>query len=320
MPILSIIVPVYNVEEYLDNCIQSILHQTYQDWELILVDDGSTDNCPNICDKYTALDHRITTIHKQNGGLSSARNAGIDIANGDYITFIDSDDDIAPNTYSENIAILEANPKIELLVYPMILDYNNERKRKNNEKKILLEDKREIFLAWYNHNPIDKSSCTKIFRRDIIKPYRYPVGHVHEDFFFFLNLIPKLNCIQISNQGEYHYYSREGSILHTSNLQKDKDWVDAELEMLRQMYQYPEIGHKYLSRYMSTARYLMNITLKFPDANILSQLSHLKRDRPPFRCIIYNEQRIQDIFWYILLRTLGVQSFYYFYRTLLKWR
>lgn len=318
MPILSIIVPVYNVEKYLDNCIQSIINQTFQDWELILVDDGSTDNCPNICDRYQLSNHRIITIHKQNGGLSSARNSGIDLANGDYITFVDSDDDIAPNTYSENIAILEANPNIELLVYPMILDYNNENKRKNNEKKILLEDKREIFLAWYNHNPIDKSSCTKIFRRDIIKPCRYPVGHVHEDFFFFLDLIPKLNCIQISNQGEYHYYSREGSILHTSNLQKDKDWVDAELEMLRQMYQYPELKQEYLPRYMSAARYLMNSTINFPDANINDQLQHLQICRPPISSILTRGQRKKDIFWYYVILIFRISGFNFIYRRLLK--
>ena len=92
MNLISVIVPVYNVEPYLRQCIDSILNQTYTDFELILVDDGSTDRCPEICDKYKEKDDRVRVLHKTNGGLSDARNHGIDIANGDYITFIDSDD------------------------------------------------------------------------------------------------------------------------------------------------------------------------------------------------------------------------------------
>ena len=99
MPKISIIVPIYNVEKYLDKCIKSILNQSFEDFELILVNDGSTDSCGVICDKYKKLDGRITVIHKANGGLSSARNAGIDIARGEYIGFVDSDDYIHEKMY-----------------------------------------------------------------------------------------------------------------------------------------------------------------------------------------------------------------------------
>lgn len=99
MPKISIIVPIYNVEKYIEKCIQSILNQTFSDFELILVNDGSTDSCGEICDKYKKLDDRIIVIHKVNGGLSSARNAGIDIARGEYIGFIDSDDYIHEKMY-----------------------------------------------------------------------------------------------------------------------------------------------------------------------------------------------------------------------------
>ena len=91
-PLVSIIVPCYKVEQYLPNCIESILYQTYTNWELILVDDGSPDNCGNICDDYAAKDNRIKVVHKKNGGLSSARNAGMKVMNGEYVTFLDSDD------------------------------------------------------------------------------------------------------------------------------------------------------------------------------------------------------------------------------------
>ena len=91
-PLISVIVPVYNVEQYLKTCVDSVLNQSYKNWELILVDDGSPDNCPQICDIYVAKDDRVKVIHKENGGASSARNAALDIATGEYITFLDSDD------------------------------------------------------------------------------------------------------------------------------------------------------------------------------------------------------------------------------------
>jgi len=102
-PFLSIIVPVYKVEQYLDQCIKSILAQTFQDWELILVDDGSPDACPQICDNYAAKECRIYVIHQSNKGQSAARNAGLDVAQGEYITFVDADDEIEKNTYQSKL-------------------------------------------------------------------------------------------------------------------------------------------------------------------------------------------------------------------------
>lgn len=107
MPELSIVVPVYNVEKYLDRCISSILSQTFSDWEMILVDDGSKDNCPHICDIYSEKDDRIKVIHKENGGLSSARNAGLNAAIGTYVGFVDSDDTVNPDMYSKMIEIIK---------------------------------------------------------------------------------------------------------------------------------------------------------------------------------------------------------------------
>ena len=101
--------PVYKVEKYLKRCIESILSQTHSDYELILVDDGSPDSCGDICDEYAAIDKRITVIHKENGGLSSARNAGLEIAQGDYIGFVDSDDEIAPRCYEALLYYLETD-------------------------------------------------------------------------------------------------------------------------------------------------------------------------------------------------------------------
>ena len=111
-PLISVIVPVYKVEQYLDECVQSIINQTYKNLEIILVDDGSPDRCPEMCDEYARQDSRIKVIHKPNGGLSSARNAGIDIARGEYIGFVDSDDYIAHDMYEKLYNAFEGTEKI----------------------------------------------------------------------------------------------------------------------------------------------------------------------------------------------------------------
>lgn len=316
MPILSIIVPVYNAEEYLANCIQSIINQTFQDWELILVDDGSTDHSGEMCERYAAKDSRIIVKHQKNLGQSVARNIGLDIATGAYITFVDCDDEIEKNTYQDNIAILESNSNIEMLCYPIIYDYNTDKKRKEAFPDQLISNKRDIFLAWYNHRPIDKSSCTKIFNHKVIVNHKYPEGHLHEDFFFLLNLIPELNNIFISSKGEYHYYSREHSTLHTPSLQKDKDWVDAELEMIHQMYHFPELKQEFLPRFMDAARYLLNSTLKFPKADLSEQLQNLKNNLPPLRYVLCNSN-VKNLFWYLYIRFWGIRIFYSTYKKIL---
>lgn len=317
MPILSIIVPVYNVEEYLDNCIQSILHQTYQDWELILVDDGSTDRSREICERFAAKDSRIIVIHQNNQGQSVARNTGLDIATGAYITFVDSDDKIAADSYYSNLKILQNNLEIDFLQYPTSFEHGTDHSFIIEQKDELISGHKEIFLSWYNANPINKSLWNKIFRREIILPFRFQKGRLHEDFLFLMELIPTVNTVCLSNIGLYYYFSRESSTLHTPSLQKDKDWVDAELEMLRQMYQYPELKREYLPRYINAARYLMNSTINFPDANINDQLQHLQICRPPLGSIFTRGQRKKDIFWFLVIIILGIKIFYMSYKKLL---
>lgn len=130
MPTISVIVPVYNVEPYLRQCVDSILGQTFRDFELILVDDGSPDGCPAICDEYAKMDSRVKVIHKENGGLSSARNAGLDVAKGKYIAFVDSDDWIHPEM-SETMQnrmqqhYLHANNTIHILGYHCVNSFRN---------------------------------------------------------------------------------------------------------------------------------------------------------------------------------------------------
>ena len=122
---LSIIIPVYNVETTLNKCIESVVNQDFSNYELILVDDGSPDRCPQICDRWALKSEKISVIHKKNGGLSDARNAGIDVARGKYITFIDSDDYIGEHTFAPVMDYIARNPEVDILEYPAQLFYGS---------------------------------------------------------------------------------------------------------------------------------------------------------------------------------------------------
>ena len=213
-PLLSIIVPVYNVENYLEKCIQSILTQDYHNIELILVDDGSKDNSGAICDEFAKEDKRIVVIHKPNGGQGSARNGALDIARGEYITFVDSDDEIAMDTYKNNIQILETNKDFDILQYPIVEHFGTSyavERRIDIQQKICNTE--EIFYSWLS--PSDRRITgyvwSKIYRREIFKKLRFREDIVWEDRYIECDFFKSCNGIYISNIGNYFYYDREGS-------------------------------------------------------------------------------------------------------------
>lgn len=209
-PVISIIVPVYNVEKYLCRCIDSILEQTIKNYELILVDDGSTDNSGKICDDYQKKKEQIVVIHKENGGLSSARNAGIDIATGEYFGFVDGDDFIDNDMYEflyNNIIKEEAeisvcgsfdcyDGKISKILPPYYKVMNQE-----DAIKSILDGK----IA-------GASACNKLYKREIFNDIRYPIGKTSEDAFIIIELLMKCNKIVISSKQKYYYFHRENSI------------------------------------------------------------------------------------------------------------
>ena len=167
-PLLSIITPVYNVEAYLDRCVQSILSQSYRNIELILIDDGSTDGSTGLCDKWAAKDSRVVVIHQSNAGVSAARNAGLKIVQGDYLTFVDPDDFLAPETYLVNMTYLLAHQEVDILQYPYCnyisdddaLDYHR-------PAPALLSGAEEIFKNWWSGSPLEYVIWNKIYKRFI---------------------------------------------------------------------------------------------------------------------------------------------------------
>ncbi len=219
--IISIIVPVYNVEDYISECIDSILTQTFSDWELILVDDGSTDSSGKICDEYALKDSRIKVIHKNNGGLSSARNAGLDIAKGEYITFIDSDDVIIGEDVFENIInCFVEDPEIDIVQYDVIHKWQSSEEHKRLYPFKTYYDKEDILKAYLTEN-IHVACWDKIFKAEIFKEIRFPLGQISEDIAIIPQIVENTNNLKATNIGYYGYRYRDGSITN-SNLPYNK--------------------------------------------------------------------------------------------------
>ena len=213
---LSIIVPVYKVRRHLQRCIESILQQTYTDYELILVDDGSPDNCGAICERYAQECDKVKVIHKKNGGLSSARNAGIAAARGEYITFVDGDDTVAEGTYYYNMHILQTNPDIDILEYPIIKYYESPRSEIISFTSEKVKGNSNVFKDWikrkgYNHC----FACNKIYRADMFMFIRYPEGEVFEDILITPQLFEGSENVYYSGYGFYYYYDHPESISNT---------------------------------------------------------------------------------------------------------
>ena len=211
---ISVIVPVYNVERYIRQCVESILEQTYADLEIILVDDGSTDGSGSICDEYKLKDNRVVVIHKCNGGLSEARNAGLDIARGEYIGFVDSDDYIEPDMYE--VLYKNCERYAADLAAARFVKFNTQGEvRKNFTENIEVFSREEmlrLFIVGDRRYEITMSVWDRLYKRELISDLRFPVGKCYEDIVFSTKVIEKSKINVYIDRALYHYRLREDSI------------------------------------------------------------------------------------------------------------
>lgn len=217
--LISVIVPVYKVEQYLNDCINSLVNQSYKNLEIILVDDGSPDNCPIMCDNWAKKDRRIKVIHKKNGGLSSARNAGLDVANGAYLAFVDSDDFIAPTMYED--------------LYNMIVKYNadvavskiqkyypdgqisNFKSNWNYQIKKDTEFDNIEYLHLCLSTKLDSTVWNKLYSKHLFSNVRFKEGRLTEDFLLTYYLINNIKKVIYQNKVHYNYRVRSNGICGT---------------------------------------------------------------------------------------------------------
>ena len=228
---LSIIIPVYRVETTLNRCVESVLNQNLDDFEVILVDDGSPDNCPQMCDAWAEKDSRIQVIHKSNGGLSDARNAGIEKAQGSYITFVDSDDYIAPDTYQPLLAILAGKTDVDIIEYPVFEHYGS----KKQHLLAFPSDKEytDMDEYWYRAQAYKHTyACNKIYRKEVFNDVRFPVGMAFEDANTLPLLLKKARKVMTTNIGLYYYCYNPSGITATADGKTLNMLLHAHLNMI----------------------------------------------------------------------------------------
>lgn len=224
-PLVSIIIPIYKVESYLQRCVDSVLNQTYTNIEIILVDDGSPDKCPQICDNYAYSDRRIIVIHKKNGGLSEARNTGLDICKGAYISFVDSDDWINEQ-YIEILLNTAIKENADICIGENIKTNGNLKfKRKRNYTKSFSSEEALLHLFKKNHTAF-AISCGKIYKKSLFDSIRFPIGKFHEDEFTTYILYYNAKKIIYTSEILYYYYQRTGSIASTRHPWDVMDYLE----------------------------------------------------------------------------------------------
>ena len=227
MAIISIIVPVYNAEKYLSRCIDSILRQTFADFELILVNDGSSDKSKEICEKYSGSDPRIKLINQKNSGVSAARNTGLDNASGEYIGFVDSDDFIEKNMYEELYNILKkTGADISVCGIKDVFSEETGNFQKS-ENKVLTFDVKSALECILSGKLLTMYSVNKLYKRELFENLRYPVGKIYEDTVLSVQIFSKCNKIAYSPAILYYYFRNPGSITFQKFSMKDMDIIDS---------------------------------------------------------------------------------------------
>lgn len=233
--LVSVIVPIYKVEAYLDRCVNSILKQTYKNIEIILVDDGSPDGCGKKCDEYEALDSRVKVIHKINGGLSDARNVGFQLSQGDYITFIDSDDYVAEYMISEMLSV--ANAENCKLVQCEFEKGKTDNFAFCNKGEYVKLNSRDAFETRETKICV----CGKLYSRDLIQEKTFRVGKINEDEFYTYQCIYESGEIVLLRKKLYYYFQQSGSIMHTQRKILNTDMIEAYNERIEYFKQKKEL-------------------------------------------------------------------------------
>ena len=220
--LISVIVPVYNVEAYLDRCMHSVLNQTYQNLEILLIDDGSTDGSPALCDAYATKDRRIKVLHKPNGGLSDARNAGLALAQGAYIGYVDSDDWIEPDMYASLYrACIDHHAQLAVCRYFQEYKDRTEAGGDGSVVPLAREELLQIYISGHESYVIYNSVWSKLFQRELVEGMQFPKGRNSEDIMYTTRAFCRLDRAVYLDRCLYHYVlDRDGSIMNASRAER----------------------------------------------------------------------------------------------------
>lgn len=242
MDLITVVIPVYNIEKYIKKCVDSVIRQSYRNLQIILVDDGSTDNSGRICDELAEKDSRIQVIHKENGGLSDARNAGLDRAAGKYIGFVDGDDYIDEDMFEVLYSAIWRDD-IDMASCGYYEEFADKVNIMCCSKKTVLLDRKQAYQALFNRNAIlGCSSCNKLFKKELFGSVRYKKGIQSEDLELIYRIIHSARYIVCVNSVKYHYYHRPESITTRSFNKKSLDFIKTMDEIILFInHTYPDI-------------------------------------------------------------------------------
>lgn len=314
MPQISVIVPVYNVEQYLSRCLDSIINQTYRNFEVILVDDGSPDKCPEICDYYALQDNRIKVIHKENGGLADARNVGLKASSGEFITFIDSDDFVSL-CYLEVLldGITRYNADISIGTFRR---FESEIEIKN----FLINDdwktlsKIEAFQNYTSFNTSEAmpfiSSWNKLYKSVLFADIEYPKGFYYEDAYTSYKLLDKAKTIVVTSNQLYFYFINPKSIMGQSFNNKHLEMIDA----FQQAIQYfNKKGNTEIATMLYAPLLMREIYCWWGTKTILKNKKESQRLLAFFRrdCKVLPRVKTLSFFWKISLKIFSFFPFLY---------
>lgn len=296
LDLVSIIVPVYNVEKYLDRCINSILNQTYKYLDIVLVNDGSLDRSGYICNKYKEWDDRINVIHKCNGGLSETRNVGIIHAKGKYIVFIDSDDYVSPDYIEYLLGLLKFNnSQIAMCNYVKGKEWNyqfDNTKDEDNKQVNLPSDEMLSCLLYQRLG--NSSAWTKIFEKNLFNDISFPVNRIHEDIAIIYKVFSKAKRITYGEGRKYYYYQRYNSIVNSGFDSRKMDYIFFTNECIEYMsINYPKIKKAAISRHFSACCQALS---RIPSANACKkEYSYIKNEIECYRKIVILDKNVRAI-------------------------
>jgi len=320
IPLISIITPVYNVENYLSECIDSIIAQTFQMWELLLVDDGSTDRSRIICDEYEKKDSRIHVIHKKNSGQADSRNGALLMAKADLIGFVDSDDWIEPDMYERLFKTMqECHTDISICGY--FLNYRDKVIASCSEKDIRIYSREEALALILEDVKIKSFPCDKLFKKELLTPL-FPSSFFYEDYAVLFKWILNASSVAFIPTPLYHYRQRQSSTRNDGDPKKEYHFFLAELERYNYL-----ISHRIFSEnQVDSAHKLINVALK-QAKNIAKYSSHNEVGILYIKKIIVEleklpKQQYKGLKWHKAMKLKKLLHFpsFYFYEIRIKYK
>lgn len=262
-PLISIIVPIFQVKLYLDRCVESICNQIYSHLEIILVDDGSPDNCPAMCDAWAEKDPRIKVIHKQNGGLSDARNAGLTVASGACIAFVDGDDYVEATYIEDMLACMERTKADIVECGVLYVDKNAQVLRTRSVPVELTLNRTEALKKLILEDGVYQTVWNKLYRREVIMGLSFEVGRHHEDDFWTYQVFDRSNHMTVLPNLLYNYLQHKNSIMGNGYTLKRLDGLEARYRRMQYLQKYEELAALTRQQLLMDCMWHYQCTLKY---------------------------------------------------------